>query len=114
MTRCAWASPRAAIEETEPVIRDADLLTFRLGALKQSEAPGVDNACTIPVIFWREACQICRYAGMSDKLTSFGLYGFRRKLDQHGQTAQAAAQLIWYFLKVFLTGKATTRPPRRG
>jgi formiminoglutamase len=89
---------RAAIEETEPVLRDADLLAFHLGALKQSEAPGVANASPSG-FFTEEACQLCRYAGMSDKLTSFGIYGLRPDLDLDAQTAQAAAQMAWYFLE---------------
>lgn len=89
---------RAAMEETEPVIRDADLMTFHLGALKQSEAPGVVGA-TPSGFFLEEACQLCRYAGMSDKLSSFGVYGYHRDTDRDGQTAQAAAQMVWYFLE---------------
>lgn len=95
---------RAAIEETEPVLRDADLLAFHLGALKQCEAPGVDEASPSGY-FLEEACQLCRYAGLSDKLTSFGVYGFRRELDRDGQTAQAAGQLLWYFLDGFFGRK---------
>lgn len=89
---------RAAIEETEPVLRDADLLAFHLGALKQSEAPGVAGASPSG-FFVEEACQLCRYAGMSDKLTSFGIYGYRPDLDRDAQTAQVAAQMLWYFLE---------------
>ncbi len=89
---------RAAIEETEPVLRDADLLAFHLGALKQSEAPGV-AAASPSGFFTEEACQLCRYAGMSDKLTSFGIYGYRPDLDRDAQTAQVAAQMVWYFLE---------------
>ncbi|HMX39526.1 MAG TPA: arginase family protein [Saprospiraceae bacterium] len=89
---------RAAIEEVEPVLRDADLLCFHLAALKQSEAPGVLNAS--PSGFTtEEACQLCRYAGMSDKLSSFGVYGFHRDADRDAQTAQVAAQMVWYFLE---------------
>lgn len=95
---------RAAIEETEPVIRDADLLAFHLGALKQSEAPGVASASPSGY-FTEEACQLCRYAGMSDKLTSFGVYGYRPEFDRDAQTAQVAAQMIWYFLEGFVNRK---------
>lgn len=95
---------RAAIEETEPVLRDADLLAFHLGALKQSEAPGV-AAASPSGFFVEEACQLCRYAGMSDKLTSFGIYGYRPDLDRDAQTAQAAAQMLWYFLEGFFNRK---------
>lgn len=89
---------RANIEETEPVLRDADLLTFHLGALKQCEAPGV-KAPSPSGYFAEEACQLCRYAGMSDKLTSFGLYGFNPDLDRDGLTAQTSAQMLWYLLE---------------
>lgn len=95
---------RVALEETEPIIRDADLLAFHLGALKQTEAPGVESA-TPSGFFLEEACQLCRYAGMSDKLTSFGIYGFNAALDQQHQSAQAISQLIWYFLEGFFNRK---------
>jgi formiminoglutamase len=95
---------RAAIEEIEPILRDADLLAFHLSALKQSEAPGVQSASPSGY-FVEEACQLCRYAGMSDKLTSFGVYGYRPELDRDAQTAQAAAQMIWYFLEGFFNRK---------
>ena len=95
---------RSAIEETEPVIRDADLLAFHLGALKQSEAPGVLSASPSG-FFTEEACQLCRYAGMSDKLTSFGVYGYRPDGDRDAQTAQVAAQRVWYFLEGFFNRK---------
>lgn len=89
---------RASIEETEPVLRDADLLTFHLGALKSCEAPGVANPSPSGY-YAEEACQLCRYAGMSDKLTSFGLYGFEPDADRDGLTAQTAAQMLWYLLE---------------
>ncbi|MBN8679393.1 MAG: arginase family protein [Chitinophagales bacterium] len=89
---------RANLEETEPVLRDADLLAFHLGALKQCEAPGVQSP-TPSGYFTEEACQLCRYAGMSDKLTSFGLYGYQSDTDTHQLTAQTAAQMIWYLLE---------------
>jgi formiminoglutamase len=95
---------RAALEECEPVLRDADLLAFHLGALKQSEAPGVVNASPSG-FFWEEACQLCRYAGMSDKLSSFGIYGYSLENDRADQTSQGISQMIWYFLEGFFNRK---------
>lgn len=95
---------RAALEETEPVLRDADALTFHLGALKQNEAPGVARPSPSG-FFVEEACQICRYAGLSDKLSSFGVYGYRPEADQGNQTAQVVAQMLWYFLEGFFSRK---------
>ena len=104
---------RAAIEETEPVIRDADLMAFHLGALKQSEAPGV-TAASPSGFFTEEACQLCRYAGMSDKLTSFGIYGYRPEHDRDTQTAQVAAQMVWYFLEGFFNRKGDFPASKNG
>jgi formiminoglutamase len=95
---------RAHLEDTEPMLRDADLLSFQLAALKQSEAPGVPNPSPSGY-FTEEACQLCRYAGMSDKLTSFGIYGYRHERDPLGPTAQVAAQMVWYFLEGFFNRK---------
>ncbi|MEO6760398.1 MAG: hypothetical protein ABIO24_13150 [Saprospiraceae bacterium] len=95
---------RAALEETEPLIRDADTLAFHLGALKQCEAPGVLRPSPSG-FFAEEACQLGRYAGLSDKLTSFGIYGYQREADPGGQTAQVIAQMMWYFLEGFFSRK---------
>ena len=95
---------RAALEDVEPIIRDADLVSFNLAALKLSDAPaqldGSPSGLTA-----EEACQLSRYAGMSDKLTSFGIYGFRRSLDRDALTAQVVAQMIWYFIDGFSNRK---------
>jgi formiminoglutamase len=88
---------RAILDETEPYLRDADALALHLSALKQGDAPGVPNP-TPSGYFLEEACQLCRYAGMSDKMTSFGVYGFQRECDAGTQTPQAVAQICWYFL----------------
>jgi len=95
---------RTSIEETEPVIRDADVLAFSLHALRQNEAPGVLSPSPSG-FFCEEACQMCRYAGMSDKLSSFGIYGYAPERDRDGQTAAVVAQMIWYFLEGFLHRK---------
>lgn len=95
---------RANLPELEPIVRDADLLSFNLAALKQAEAPGVPEASPSGFSL-EEACQISRYAGMSDKLKSIGIFGFQASLDRDHQTAQAVAQLIWYFIDGFQNRK---------
>ncbi len=84
------------LAEIEPFIRDADMLSFDISVLKQSEAPG-HQLPSPSGIFAEEACQIAYYAGMSDKMTSFGLYGYYPEHDRQDQTAQLIAQMIWYF-----------------
>jgi arginase family enzyme len=85
------------IEEVEPIVRNADIISFDISSIRQSEAPGNNNAS--PNGFYGEqACQISRYAGLSDKLTSIGFYEINPELDVNGQTAHGVAQMIWYFI----------------
>lgn len=85
------------IEQAEPILRNADMISFDMAAIRSSNA--FANANASPNGFYgEEACQMCRYAGMSDKLTSIGFYEFNPKLDQNGQTAILLSQMIWYFI----------------
>ena len=88
---------RKNLEETEPIIRDADMVAMNLSVLKKIEVPGCEIASPSG-IFTEDACQLSYYVGMSDKLTSFGLFGFDADKDIKHQTAQAVAQILWYFL----------------
>ena len=91
---------RANIEDIEPMVRNADVLSFDISAIRQSDAPGTFYA-NPNGFFGEEACRICRYAGMNDKLSSIGFYEFNPKFDKNGQTASLMAQMIWYFIDGF-------------
>lgn len=85
------------IDQAEPVLRNADMISFDMGAIRASDAPGNKNAG--PNGFYGEdACQICRYAGMSDKLSSIGFYEFNPEQDTNGKTAMLLAQMVWYLI----------------
>ncbi|TWR24026.1 formimidoylglutamase [Mucilaginibacter pallidiroseus] len=89
---------------SEPIIRNANMLSFDMGAIRSSDAAG--NANAKPNGFYgEEACQICRYAGFSDKLTSIGFYEFNPAYDSNGQTAMLLSQMIWYFIDGFYNRK---------
>lgn len=91
---------RQNLEEAEPVIRNADFLTFDISSIRQSDAPG--NANASPNGFYgEEVCQLLRYTGMSNKLSCAGFFEFNPHYDSHGQTAKLLAQMIWYFLEGF-------------
>lgn len=88
------------IFEMEPIIRNADLLSFDLSAIKSADAPA--NALTSPNgLTGEEACQLCRFAGFSNKTSSFGLYEYNPYFDQNKQAAKQASQMIWYFIEGF-------------
>ncbi len=83
--------------EMEPFVRDADLFSIDMSVVRCSEAPGNGNASPNG-LFGNEICALARYAGMSDKVSSFGLYEVNPHLDLRNQTTQLAAQIIWYFM----------------
>ncbi len=85
------------INVTEPIIRNANMLSFDISAIRSSDAMGNTNA-TPNGFYGEEACQICRYAGFNDKLTSIGFYEFNPAYDNNGQTAMLLSQMIWYFI----------------
>jgi arginase family enzyme len=88
---------RGNMEEVEPIVRNADLLSFDISSIRMSDAPGNGNAS--PNGFYgEEACAITRYAGLSDKLCAIGFFEINPKKDKRGQTAHLVAQMIWYFI----------------
>jgi arginase family enzyme len=95
---------RKKMEEVEPIVRNADMLTFDVSSIRHCDAPGNGNAS--PNGFYgEEACQITRYAGMSDKLTSVGFYEINPAFDNNHQTAHLVAQMIWYFIDGYYNRK---------
>ncbi len=95
---------RNHVEEAEPIIRQADMISFDMGALKHSEAPALPWPS--PNGFYaEEACQMMRYAGMSDKLSSIGLYEINPEHDINSKTSLLAAQMIWCFMEGFYQRK---------
>jgi arginase family enzyme len=96
---------RDNIEEAEPILRQADMLTFDLSAIKHADAPA--HAESNPNgLYAEEACQMMRYAGMNDKLSSIGLYELNPAHDMRGKTAHLAAQMIWCFVEGYCSRKS--------
>ncbi|WP_129715192.1 formimidoylglutamase [Pedobacter sp. SYP-B3415] len=94
----------ADISLTEPVIRNASMISFDMGAIRSSDAGANANA-TPNGFYGEDACRITRYAGMNDKLTSIGFYEFNPAYDQNGQTALLLAQMVWYFVDGYYNRK---------
>jgi len=86
------ANPKIA----EPLLRNSDMLTIDLQSIKSSEFSG-DYYDSPNGFTNQEICQLARYAGISDKLTSLGLFNLLP-----GNIAKSAhqeiAQIIWYFI----------------
>ncbi|MDC1355717.1 formimidoylglutamase [Flavobacteriaceae bacterium] len=81
----------------EPVLRDADLVTLDINAVKSSEVSPKQKYS--PNGFTgREICAISRYAGISNKVSSFGIYEYNPSMDDEA-TAMLVAQVLWYFVE---------------
>lgn len=92
---------RTNLSEMEPAIRNADMMSFDVTAIKSSDAPGNANAQPFGLT-GEEACQICWYAGMNEKLSSFGVYEYNPEVDDRNKkTASVVATMIWYFVEGF-------------
>lgn len=97
------------ITELEPTVRNADLLSFDLRAIRNADVKAALNQS--PNGFTAlEACRLCWYAGISDQLGSIGFYEYANYLDDDGQTSLLVAQLITYFIEGFYQRKNDVDP----
>lgn len=96
---------RSDFKEIEPLIRNSDLLSFDLCAIQSTDAPGCLDAQPFGLTA-EEACQICWFAGMNEKLSSIGIYGYEPYYDDsQNKTAKVVAVMIWYFIEGFYSRK---------
>lgn len=90
---------RSNIGEIEPAVRNADLVSFDITAIRSADAPGNRHAQPFG-LSGEDACQICWYAGLNEKLSSIGFYEYDPALDDaHKKTAAVIATMIWYFIE---------------
>ena len=96
-TSIRLGSAMAGPHKMEPVLRDADLVSFDASAIR-----GCDHAAHSEAgpngIYAVTACQLARYAGMSDRVKSIGFFEHNPDLDQRNLGAQLMAQLVWHAL----------------
>ncbi len=81
----------------EPVLRDANLVSVDLGAIKSSEL-SLNQKYSPNGLDGKEICAIARYAGISNKVSSFGIYEYKPSKDDE-ITSRLVAQMIWYFIE---------------
>lgn len=94
---------RQSGESTEPFFRNADFLSFDISAVRSSDSP--QNLRTGPNgLYAEEACRLIRYAGMSNKLSSAGIFGWLGGAsDYNPLSAGLVAQFIWHLLDGFFS-----------
>jgi formiminoglutamase len=92
---------RDDFKAVEPIIRESDMMSFDLSAIRRGDAPAVLGGHVFGLT-GEEACQLCWYAGLSDRLSSVGFYGFDPSKDEADPlTAELLSVMVWYFVEGF-------------
>lgn len=81
----------------EPVLRDANIVSIDLNAVKGSEV-SLKQKYSPNGLDGKEICAISRYAGISNKVSSFGIYEYKPSNDDE-ITSMLIAQMLWYFIE---------------
>jgi arginase family enzyme len=84
------------IDLMEPVIRDSNLISIDIAALSHAAAPS--NKLSPNGLTGEDICTLTRFAGMSEHVSSLGIYGYEPEKDQDELTAIQIAHMIWYFI----------------
>jgi formiminoglutamase len=80
-------------KKAEPHLRNSDMISINFEAIKASEtldAKGLPNG-----FYAEQICQISKYAGISDKVSSLGIFN-NKNYTETGNSL--LAQIIWYFI----------------
>jgi len=87
----------ADITLVEPILRNADIVTLDVNTIKNAEL-SYKNKNSPNGFDGREICAIARYAGISNRVTSFGIYELKDFSDTEN-AAMLVAQILWYFVE---------------
>lgn len=85
------------ISIVEPVMRDANLVGIDLGAVAGG-ALGNYRLRSPNGFDGKEVCALARYAGISDKVSSFGIFEYESELN-FPSAHMLVAQMMWYFIE---------------
>ncbi len=90
---CRLGEFNSDFKKAEPHLRNADLISLDFTSIKASELlfkGGNPNG-----FYAEQICQLARYSGLSDKVTSFGVFNYS---DVTTVSDKLLAQIIWYFI----------------
>lgn len=85
------------LHQVEPITRDADLISLDISAIKSTELSYIDNNSPNG-LNGREVCAISRYAGISNKVSAFGVFEIKN-LEKSLTASMLVAQILWYFIE---------------
>jgi formiminoglutamase len=88
------------IRINEPLIRDSDILGINIESVRQCDAPGTGRP-SVNGYYGEDICQLARYAGISEKISTFCLFNVLPDSDEKNRTSSLSAQIVWCFLNSF-------------
>lgn len=95
---------RTKMQETEPLLRNSNMVVFSMNSVKAA-----DVCASIEMnpngFYGEEACQVARYAGMSNDLNSIGFYDLNAFKDLNRQGTKLLSQMVWYFVDGYYNRK---------
>lgn len=93
---CRLGEFNADFKKAEPHLRNSDLLSIDFKSIRASEL--LQSEYISPNGFYADQmCQITKYAGISDKLTSLGIFNYFPE-KHSGSPSFLLAQMLWYFM----------------
>lgn len=93
---CRLGEYNTDFRKAEPHLRNADILSIDVTAIKAADL-GSDYYQSPNGFMADQICQISKYAGISDKLTAFGIFNYYSSTNFKLVDA-LIAQMIWYFI----------------
>lgn len=81
----------------EPVMRDANIVTMDLRAM-MSSVVSLNQKFSPNGFSGKEICAISRYAGISDKVSTLGIFEYKPSKDDE-VSSMLISQVIWYFIE---------------
>ncbi len=94
---CRLGEFNADFKKAEPLLRNSDILSIDLTSVRYSELNDVQY--NLPNGFYSDQmCQMTKYAGVSDKLTTCGIFNYLPEKSQASNISNLVAQMIWYFI----------------
>lgn len=89
---------------TEPIFRNANVFSFDMNSIRYQDAPGQSFASPNG-LYSEEACQLARYAGISDELNIAGFFNLIPEKDLSENSSKLMSHVVWHFMDGFVSRK---------
>lgn len=82
------------ITTAEPILRDSDIVSLDIHSVRSMDL-GISKISMPNGFDGREICSLARYSGISDRVSSFGIFN----ICERSQESLLISQILWYFIE---------------